>query len=145
MSHRRKIRDTNPVPDPSRAHRLPMRPGMGRPARLWLLAGLLATGCGGESEGVAPTVDCSQVTASSYASLTIWPLCTDCHAASKTGKAREDAPVGVNFDSYAAATAQAASAAAQVNAGLMPPRDEVQPSAEQKQALYAWAACGTPP
>lgn len=110
-------------------------------AALWAIA-TLAASC--EPAPAAPVIDCSQVTAPSYAALTIWPLCTDCHSASKTGAARNKAPVGVDFDSYAAAKAQAASAAAQVNAGLMPERTDAQPSAEQKAALFAWAMCGTP-
>lgn len=47
-------------------------------------------------------------------------------------------------ETYLAARAEASAAAAQVSAGLMPPRNESQMSEDQKTALYAWAACGTP-
>lgn len=91
-----------------------------------------------------PTVDCSKVTAPKYSELTIWPLCTSCHATTATGQARRSAPGGVNYDTYLAAVPQAESGAAQVNAGNMPPSHDPQPTAAQKDALFAWAMCGTP-
>lgn len=110
---------------------------------LVVLAMALAA-CGGGEGGKPPTIDCSTVTVPSYAAVELWPLCTSCHSSTSTGTDREMAPVGVNFDTYAAAKAQAASAAAQVNAGIMPPMTALQPSAAQKAQLYAWALCGTP-
>lgn len=104
--------------------------------------GALLSGC--REEGVVPTVDCQMVTAARYGELSMWPLCVGCHAETKTGGARNDAPGGVNYDSFASAKVHAVSGAAQVNAGLMPPGGSPQPSADQKTALYNWALCGTP-
>lgn len=129
--------------------------GRCRAARRWLqraasLAGLAAllthAGCGGAtgSAGTALAgVDCSAAVPT-YAELTIWPLCTVCHASSLTGTARQRAPSNINFDTYAAAAAAATEAAAQVNAGEMPPPGQTQPTADQKTALYRWASCGQP-
>ena len=111
-----------------------------------LLAGLVAAGCGGTSDTTGATlssVDCS-ASAPTFGELTIWPLCTICHASSLTGSARQGAPSNVNFDSFAAAANQAMSAAVQVSAGDMPPPGEAQPTSAQKTALYQWALCGTP-
>jgi uncharacterized membrane protein len=107
-----------------------------------LLAFLLAGAC--SSEPTAPSVDCTAVTVPTYGEMTLWPLCTSCHSSTRTGSAREKAPEGINYDTYLAARGQASAAAAQVSAGLMPPRNESQMSEDQKAALYAWAACGTP-
>ncbi|MBC8131405.1 MAG: hypothetical protein H7X95_00380 [Deltaproteobacteria bacterium] len=107
---------------------------------LTVAAGLLC-GC---AEGVVPTVDCTTVTPVKYSELTIWPTCTGCHASALSGGARHDAPGGFNYDTYASSKAQAVPAAAWVNAGLMPPGNSPQPTAEEKTALYNWALCGTP-
>ena len=92
----------------------------------------------------APSVDCTTATLVPYSQLSIMSLCTSCHSSTVTGSKREGAPGDVNYDSYAAAKSHASSGAAQVNGGEMPPSGEPQPTAEQKTALYAWAACGTP-
>ena len=92
----------------------------------------------------APSVECATATVVPYSQLTILSLCTGCHSSTVTGNKRDGAPGGVNYDSYAAAKAEASSGAAQVNAGEMPPPGEAQPTADQKDALYSWAACGTP-
>ena len=112
------------------------------PLVAFALATVLLAACGPNE--VTPTVDCSTVTIPKYSELTIWPTCTSCHASTASGSKREDAPGDVNFDSYAAAQASAAKAAATVNGGSMPPSGEAQPTADQKAALYAWALCGTP-
>lgn len=93
---------------------------------------------------VTPTVDCSTATVPTYSQLAIWSTCTDCHAKTASGGARQGAPSDVNFDTYQAATASAEKAAATVNGGSMPPGNERQPTTDQKTALYAWALCGTP-
>jgi uncharacterized membrane protein len=110
------------------------------------LALVAATRCAGapEEETAAISVDCSAVTVPKYSELTIWPLCISCHSSTLTGSARKNAPANINFDTYAAAQAQAARAAAEVKAGTMPERGSSQPTDDEKAALYAWAACGTP-
>jgi uncharacterized membrane protein len=101
-----------------------------------------AVGCG--EDATPPLVDCNTVTPQRYSALTIWPLCTACHSSALSGAARNMAPVGTNFDTYAAAMSKAGAAASRVNLGQMPPAGSMQPSAEQKAALLAWATCGTP-
>ena len=116
-------------------------------ARILLVSLALALiGCQAapDTETSAATIDCSAVTVPKYSELTIWPLCTSCHSSAVTGAAREKAPSNVNFDTYAAAQAQAARAVLEVRAGAMPEKNEPQPTDEQKTALYTWAACGTP-
>jgi uncharacterized membrane protein len=110
------------------------------------LLGMLSLGCGGDPEEPGlPAVVCSSVTVPKYSEMTIWSICTSCHAASKTGAARNMAPDTVNFDTHAAASASATRAAIRVNAGTMPPPGgPMTPSAEQKAALINWASCGTP-
>ena len=109
-----------------------------------LACGLLFVTAVACNQATPPTVDCATATVPTYAQLTILPTCTSCHSSSVSGGAREDAPAGVDFDSYALAKASAASGAAQVNSGFMPPAHEAQPTDAQKTAFYAWALCGTP-
>ncbi len=107
-------------------------------------AGLLVA-CAGNDEPTLPAIDCSTATVQKYSELTIWPICTNCHASTKTGAARNMAPETVNFDSYNSAKASATRAAIRVNIGTMPPAGGTStPSAEQKAALVNWAQCGTP-
>jgi uncharacterized membrane protein len=107
--------------------------------------GGLFLGCGGSDEPGLPAVDCSKVTVQKFSELTIWPICINCHASSKMGTARMLAPANVNFDTHAAAMAQATRAAIRVNNGTMPPPGgTTAPSADQKAALINWAVCGAP-
>lgn len=106
-----------------------------------LLIASLLPACGEKS---APKVDCSTATVPTFAQVEIFSLCTSCHSSAVSGAARQSAPGDVNFDTYAAAKASASSAAGEVNGGEMPPAGHPQPTADQKTALYAWAACGTP-
>jgi uncharacterized membrane protein len=106
-----------------------------------LSAGLSA-GCGEDTP--PPLVDCTKVTPQKYSALTIWPLCTSCHSSTLVGPARNLAPATTNFDTFEAARSRAGAAASRVNLGQMPPPGNMQPTAEQKAALIAWATCGTP-
>ena len=91
---------------------------------------------------VPPTVDCDEVQPEEYEDLTIWTSCTECHASDLTGAYRQGAPEGVDFDTYEASAALAEDAAIEVYIGNMPFTGTV--TEAEKQALYAWAMCGTP-
>jgi uncharacterized membrane protein len=109
---------------------------------VFVVAGLGA-GCSTEP-AAPPLVDCTKVTPQKFSALTIWPKCTACHSSALTGAARNMAPVGTDFDSFAAAMAKAGAAASRVNLGQMPPAGAAQPTPDEKAALLAWAVCGTP-
>jgi len=127
-------------------HRGPQRwPCVAAAVPLFLLLGF-APDCGGSSNGTTSSLsgtDCPE-TVPTYGELTIWPLCTVCHASSLSGSARQGAPANVNFDTYAAAARAASEAVVEVTAGRMPPPGQTQPTSDQTTALEQWAQCGTP-
>lgn len=107
-----------------------------------LVAPATLVGC--RDDESPPAVDCTKAVVPKFGAMTVWATCTNCHASTKIGRARLDAPSDVNFDSYAAAKVHASSSAGQVKAGKMPPSGYPQPTDAQKQDLYNWAVCGTP-
>ena len=70
--------------------------------------------------------------------------CTTCHASTLTGLARNLATVGVDFDTYEGAKANAARAVVRLVAGSMPPVGSNKPSTTVEQAIMTWSDCGTP-
>jgi uncharacterized membrane protein len=104
----------------------------------------MAQACGSDGEDL-PTVDCQSGTIPTYTEIKTTALakCTSCHASAVKGDLRVQAPESVNFDTFAAAKAEAKQAAIEVNAGAMPPAGLTPLSAEEKEALYRWALCGT--
>ena len=105
----------------------------------------LAPACSSGGEDL-PTVDCKSGSIPTYAEIKTAGLakCTTCHSSQVTGAGRVAAPDSVNFDTYAAAKAEAKQAAIEVNEGAMPPAGSPDPSDAEKEALYKWALCGTP-
>lgn len=101
--------------------------------------------CKSNSEDL-PEVDCKEGTIPTFAEIKTGALakCTTCHSTQLAGTARVNAPPSVNFDTYAAAKAEAKEAASEVNEGAMPPAGLPELSASEKDALYKWALCGTP-
>jgi uncharacterized membrane protein len=107
------------------------------------------------SEEALPEVDCTKETVPKFSEVTIFQkTCVTCHSSAKTGDARkgagaEAAPVTINYDTYAAAKANAESAAEELfegDRGAMPPEDsglDAATEAEKHQVLV-WAQCGTP-
>ena len=89
-----------------------------------------------------PEVDCNAAPIPTFQQVTIWPKCTNCHSSTLTGADRMSAPVGVDFDTYASASAHAEKAAEEVYEGEMPRLGTA--TAEEKDSLYRWALCGTP-
>jgi uncharacterized membrane protein len=117
------------------------------------LASFALMGCGGGSSSTEsadlPSVDCSANPAPTFTEMQAGAFgkCEQCHSSSKTGADRHDAPAGVNFDQYDSAKAWSMEAATFVHDGVMPPNDptvRVTLSDAEKQAIYAWAQCGTP-
>jgi uncharacterized membrane protein len=105
----------------------------------------LSLACGGSDDPPAPLVDCTMVTVPRYSQLTAaLSKCTGCHASALTGNARMMAPVGTNFDTYAAAKMKATLAASRVSFGQMPPPGATQLTADEKAALVAWGSCDAP-
>jgi uncharacterized membrane protein len=90
-----------------------------------------------------PEVDCEASEPVSYAELTITSACTSCHSSTLAAADRSGAPVGVDYDSHAAAAENAEHGAEVVNGGSMPPEGGV--STEAAEEFYVWALCGTPP
>lgn len=118
--------------------------------KTWIMLALssaicFAAGCKSDSEDL-PEVDCNSGTVPKYAEVKSGALakCTNCHSSEVSGVARVDAPANVNFDTFAAAKAEAKQAVIEVNEGAMPPKGFAEPSADEKSALYKWALCGTP-
>ena len=108
-----------------------------------------------DSEAELPAVDCAKETVPAYSEVTLFKTtCVTCHASTKTGAARkgsgaEAAPVGIDFDTYAAAKVSAISAADELyegDRGAMPPEDSMLPAATEteKRQVLVWAKCGTP-
>ncbi len=73
--------------------------------------------------------------------------CLVCHSSENTGEARNNAPVGIDFDNYTDALASGDKAIARAVTFMnMPPSFSSAPrlSEEQKQALANWQALGFP-
>jgi hypothetical protein len=87
------------------------------------------TGCDGGGDADADGDGDSDADADSAAGVDychdIQPLletnCTACHASTLSGAARGGAPVGIDYDTYELAVANAASGNASIQAGTMPP------------------------
>ena len=106
---------------------------------LFLAIGGLA-GCGED----LPTVDCTSPAVPTYAMVNAFPVsCSTCHASTLTGSTRFGAPPAINFDTFAAAMPHAMAAARAVFSGAMPPTGVL--PAGDKEVLYRWALCRTPP
>jgi uncharacterized membrane protein len=91
--------------------------------------------------------DCSAVKAvPTFAELErgIIPVCLRCHSAQVMGAARNNAPEGLNFDTYEVFAAVSDEAVLLVRGLVMPPPNGAGPTDSQKNQLYAWAACGKP-
>src|SRR4051794_17766767 len=87
---------------------------------LTLAGAAFAAGCSSDSEAL-PTVDCT-ASVPTYSQVTLLTqVCTQCHSSTRTGADRSNAPVGINFDTYAAAKAHAETAVTEVYGGSMPP------------------------
>lgn len=110
-------------------------------------------GCAGATDAPPPdeventSPDCTQVTPPTFASLEAGTFshCVGCHSSTLTGAARSGSPDRVNFDDYADAKAASQLAYVEVKRRAMPyPNGEGITNAERNR-LYEWVLCGTPP
>lgn len=110
--------------------------------------GLVVSACSSnssKSDDTADTaVDCAKDKAATFASLTGFDKCTTCHSSTLTGAGRSDAPVGIDFDTYELAKANANEAVSELDEGAMPPAGSPQPTDAEAKAIVVWATCGTP-
>ena len=70
--------------------------------------------------------------------------CVACHSSTLSGAQRQGAPSGIDYDSYASASANAAEGLDQISAGFMPPVGGGSISTDDVTAFSQWVACGTP-
>lgn len=108
---------------------------------------LLATSCGGDGDGFGegiPDVDCSKPIPT-FSEVRAFPnSCNNCHSVQiADDDPRRDAPPGMNYDVYATAVEYAEGAAITVNEGTMPISGGLQN--RDREPMYLWALCGTPP
>lgn len=97
-----------------------------------------------EEDGDGPNVDCGAVTVPKFSEMTAWTKCTTCHSSTLTGQDRKAAPVGIDFDTFESARANADTAMSEVFEGAMPlPGNPTLTEAEKTQ-IYDWASCDTP-
>jgi uncharacterized membrane protein len=112
---------------------------------LSLALALVACGDDGSGADAGDPVDCDAAAVPRYSEMSaVWAKCTNCHASTLSGAARNAAPIGVDFDTHAAAKAEAADAVKRVEDGTMPPANQPQLTAEEEEQLIRWASCGTP-
>jgi uncharacterized membrane protein len=109
--------------------------------RLGLLALLSVMGFGCTNNPAPTNIDCNG-TPPTFEQVTAFSKCKTCHDSSKTGAARLKAPPTINFDTAAAAEAQADKAVSEVMKGDMPPRNSgLTLTDSEKQQFYEWAMC----
>lgn len=99
----------------------------------------------GSEAGAVPEVDCAATPAPKYSEMaTVWAKCTNCHATSLVGAAaRSSAPEGYNYDNADVAKATIEEAMFEVAEGSMPLGGSM--TEAEKDQLYRWGQCGTPP
>ncbi len=107
------------------------------------LGAVLLGGCGEKQDPIGPDAGIDGEV--SYG-VHIMPIldanCVRCHASDKQGAARNGAPVGFDYDSYAGAVATADRANAQIQSGSMPVGGSL--TVEEKGLFQAWLDQGTP-
>src|SRR5512140_1925737 len=98
-----------------------------------------------EAENASP--DCTKVTPPSFASLEAGAFshCVGCHSSALTGTARSGSPDRVNFDNYADARAASQLAYIEVKRRAMPYPNGDGITNTERNRLYEWVLCGTPP
>jgi uncharacterized membrane protein len=124
-----------------------------RAARLGLLlgAGLVCAGCSGEAEGPGgeppPDPDSqrcqeSTLTYQNFAAPFVITWCRGCHGEAQPVAMRQDAPVGVNFDTAEQVRGSSVRILARATGpeASMPPVGG--PSDEERALLAEWIACG---
>lgn len=116
---------------------------MARTLGLLALLGLLAGGCGEKQDpfGHDAGID-GEVTYGGQIAAILDSSCVRCHGSDKQGAARNGAPAGVDFDTYADAVQNADLANTQIQSGVMPVGGQL--SDDEKGLFQAWVDQGTP-
>lgn len=70
--------------------------------------------------------------------------CTNCHSSTLTGAARNAAPVGTDYDTYALAKPNAQKIHDRVSDGTMPQPGYPGFAGTEKEDMLKWASCGAP-
>jgi uncharacterized membrane protein len=111
-----------------------------------LFTALLLPACGGEPAQAQadPDVDCGAVKVPTFPEVSAFHKCINCHSTTKVESARQGAPAGVDYDTYAAAMANAHAGMEQVYKDLMPPPGYADLNEAEKNQIYRWASCDTP-
>jgi uncharacterized membrane protein len=111
---------------------------MGRVAGLGVFVSLLVLGCGQKQDPFGP--DGGIVETVTYTAQ-VKPLldghCIRCHATTKQGASRSGAPIGLDYNTYSVASANAQRANQQIQAGSMPPGGPALAS-NDKAIFQAW-------
>lgn len=91
--------------------------------------------------------DCSSVAVPTFSELSsgVFLHCVVCHSSSLSGAARNGSPPNVNFDKYDTAKAMASYADQEVRGHVMPYPKGAGITDTERNQLYEWAECGTPP
>jgi uncharacterized membrane protein len=117
------------------------------PALILMFAACGSSNAVEEDEELPPVIDCGTVQpVPKFADVQAFQnVCTTCHSTTKTGGARNGAPIDINFDQFASASSHAEQAAIEVNVGAMPPSlSGLSLTEAQKDTLFSWAMCGAP-
>jgi uncharacterized membrane protein len=116
---------------------------MRRTARtIGILSVALACAACGDDDGSGGG-ECAD--APSFAQVSAFQVCVNCHSSSRQDAARNGAPSSINFDTYEAASENALRAAHEVEEGDMPPPlSGFSVTSEQRATLEKWANCGAP-
>lgn len=111
---------------------------------LVLVIATVAAACGGDDDGASlPTVDCTPPVPTFAQVRAFRSSCSNCHSIQLTGNSRMGAPVGMDYDLYASAAAVGEPTARTVFEGSMPPSGGL--FSADKEVLYRWTLCGSPP
>ena len=110
-----------------------------------LLSALFLPACDGGGGEDGPNVDCGTAMVPKFAEVSAFNKCTTCHSSKlTTPAARKGAPSAVNYDTHAAAKANADLGMHEVYEGEMPPQGNPTLTEAEKTQIYNWASCDTP-
>jgi len=116
----------------------------------WFSYGILVlvAACGSDSSDSSDSsepesdanVDCA--TAPTFAEVTAFQKCLNCHSQNLSGAARRSAPASVNFDTESDVLTHADHIEEQVGRGSMPPPGSgITLTDEERQTLLDWVRC----
>lgn len=116
---------------------MPAKPRLRWVAPLGALTFLIA--CGGD-DALDPCA--SPVGYSTVAAEVIQAYCLGCHAQALSGRFRNGAPVGLNFDRYEDVAPIASDVANAITSGIMPPANQTRPTPAERDVVSRWRTCG---